>query len=64
MRSVTALKPLAVIELGETADWVAITDDAVWSGSTGPFAVHRIDPKTNQRVASVKLAVREFVRAE
>src|SRR5690348_18284955 len=56
MRPVSELKPLAVIPLGETADWVTITDDAVWSGSTGPFAVHRIDPKTHERVASVALA--------
>jgi virginiamycin B lyase len=41
--------------VGKTADWVAITADAVWVGSTGPDAVHRIDPKTNQRVASVML---------
>jgi virginiamycin B lyase len=27
----------------------------VWVGSTGPDAVHRIDPKTNKRVATVKL---------
>ena len=27
----------------------------VWVGSTGPFAVHRIDPKTNKLVATVKL---------
>lgn len=45
----------AVIPLGKTADWVAITPDAVWVGSTGPFAVHRIDPKTNRRVATVRL---------
>ena len=56
LRPITELKPLAVIALGETADWVAITDDAVWSGSTGPFALHRIDPKTNEHVATIKLA--------
>src|SRR5487761_2158789 len=44
----------AVIPLGKTADWVAITPDAVWVGSTGPFAVHRIDPKTNRRVATLR----------
>jgi streptogramin lyase len=42
--------------VGKTADWVAITSDAVWVGSTGPFAVHRIDPKTNTLQASVMLA--------
>jgi virginiamycin B lyase len=56
LRPITELAPIAVLKLGETADWVAITDDAVWSGSTGPFAVHRIDPRTNERLATVKLA--------
>ena len=54
-RSITELTPLATIGLGKTADWVAITADAVWVASTGPFAVHRIDPKSNTRVASVAL---------
>jgi len=47
--------PAATIHVGKTADWVAITADAVWVGGTGPDAVHRIDPKTNRRVASVAL---------
>jgi virginiamycin B lyase len=50
------LTPTTAIHLGKTADWVAITADAVWVGSTGPFAVHRIDPKTNTRVATVRLS--------
>ena len=54
-RSIGELKPLATIRVGNTADWVAVTRDAVWVGSTGPDAVHRIDPKTNRRVASVAL---------
>ncbi len=54
-RAMSELKVTAKIHLGKTADWVAITPDAVWVGSTGPFAVHRIDPKTNQEVATVKL---------
>jgi virginiamycin B lyase len=54
-RSIAELVPLATIKLGETADWVAITADAVWVASTGPFAVHRIDPKTNSLAASVIL---------
>jgi virginiamycin B lyase len=53
---ITELKPTAVIRLGKTADWVAVAPDAVWVGSTGPNAVHRIDPNTNTRVATVKLA--------
>ena len=54
-RSIGELKPAATIRVGKTADWVAITADAVWVGTTGPFAVHRIDPKTNKRVATVRL---------
>jgi virginiamycin B lyase len=54
-RSIGELTPAATIHLAKTADWVAITEDAVWVGSTGPNAVHRIDPKTNRLVASVTL---------
>jgi virginiamycin B lyase len=54
-RPIGELAPAATIHLAKTADWVAIATDAIWVGSTGPFAVHRIDPATNQRVASVAL---------
>jgi virginiamycin B lyase len=54
-RMISELKPTTIIHLGKTADWVAITPDAVWVGSTGPFAVNRIDPKTNTWTATVKL---------
>jgi streptogramin lyase len=54
-RSIGELKVTATLHLGKTADWVAIAPNAVWVGSTGPYAVHRIDPKTNTRVATVKL---------
>jgi len=54
-RPVAELAPIATIKLGETADWVAVTADAVWVASTGPFAVHHIDPKTNSLAASVIL---------
>jgi streptogramin lyase len=52
---IAELKPQAVLHLGATADWVAITADAVWVGSTGPHAVHRIDPQSNRVVATVPL---------
>jgi len=55
-RSISELVPAATLALGKTADWVAVTSDAVWVGSTGPFAVHRIDPKTNRVIAAVTLA--------
>ena len=52
---ISELHPTVVIRLGKTADWVAIAPDAVWVGSTGPNAVHRIDPATNRLVATVEL---------
>ena len=55
VRSIAELTPLATIALGKTADWTAITTDAVWVGATGPNAVHRIDPATNAVVATVLL---------
>ena len=54
-RPIAELRPSATIRVGKRADWVAITADAVWVGSTGPYAVHKIDPNTNKRVATVKL---------
>jgi virginiamycin B lyase len=54
-RPISELKPIATIQIGKTADWVAISADAVWVGSTGPNAIHRIDPTTNQEVASVSV---------
>jgi hypothetical protein len=54
-RSIAELVPTAVIALGKTADWVAITDAAVWVGTTGPNAVQQIDPKLNARVATALL---------
>lgn len=52
-RPIEELTPTATIHIGKTADWVAITDDSVWVGSTGPNAVSQIDPRTNRLVSSV-----------
>lgn len=54
-RPITGLKAVATLQVGKTADWVAITADAVWVGSTAPNAVHRIDPTTNRTEARVTL---------
>jgi streptogramin lyase len=56
VRGIAELKVAAQIHLGRTADWVAVTPEAVWVGGTGPYAVHRIDPATNTRIALVPLA--------
>ena len=50
-----SLKPEAVFKIGKNADWVEITDDAVWVASSNPASVHRIDPKSNQEVAIVAM---------
>lgn len=55
VRPIEQLKVSATIHLAKTADWVAITNTAVWVGSTGPNAVHEIDPSTDRRVATVVL---------
>ena len=51
----SSIKPAASIKIGSTADWVLVTEDAVWVASTGPFAVVRIDPATNKIVASIRI---------
>ena len=43
------LTPVARIHLAKTADWVAITDAAVWVGTTGPDGVAKIDPRSTTR---------------
>ena len=52
---ISELVPTAKIHLAKTADWVAITDDAVWVGTTGPDGVAQIDPRTNSAVTAVAL---------
>jgi len=54
-RSIAELTPTVTIHVGKTADWVAISDDAVWVGSTGPNAVSQIDPRANKLMATVRL---------
>src|ERR1022692_4401317 len=51
-----SLKPSATVKVGGTADWVLVTDDAVWVASTKPYAVERIDPVTNKVVATVDVS--------
>jgi virginiamycin B lyase len=54
--SFASLKPSATIKIGKTADWVLVTEDAVWVASTKPDAVVRISPATNRIVATVALS--------
>ena len=56
IHDIRELTPVASWKLGKTADWVAIDADAVWVASTGPFAVHRIDPGTQAVTDHVPLS--------
>jgi hypothetical protein len=48
--SFASLKQSATIKIGGTADWVLVTDDAVWVARPKPYAVLRIDPVTDKIV--------------
>ncbi len=50
-----SLKPAASLKVGATADWVAITDRAVWITATKPNSVQRIDPATKKIVAKIRV---------
>jgi virginiamycin B lyase len=50
-----SLKPIATFKVGKSADWIVVTDDAVWISATEPYSVQRIDPATNKVVANVQL---------
>jgi YVTN family beta-propeller protein len=52
----SSLQPSATFKIGKTADWVLVTDNAVWVAGSKPYSVQRIDPSTNQIVAKVKLS--------
>ena len=54
--SFASLRPSATIKIGGTADWVLVTNDAVWIASTKPYAVIRINPRTNRIVATVAVS--------
>src|SRR6266481_2083754 len=50
-----SLKPSATFQLRGSADWVLVTENAVWVASTKPYAIVRIDPATNKIVARVAI---------
>jgi len=51
----SSIKPSITIKIGGTADWVLVTDDAVWVASTKPYAILRIDPVSNTIVATIRI---------
>ena len=50
-----SLKPSATFKVGGTADWLLLTDDAVWITTTKPYSLRRIDPATNKVIATARL---------
>lgn len=54
--SFASLRPSATIKVGGTADWVLVTESAVWVASTKPYAILRIDPATNRIVATLHVS--------
>ena len=51
----SSIKPSAAIRVGKTADWVLVTDDAVWVAASKPYAVLRIDPVSNRISGKVQV---------
>jgi virginiamycin B lyase len=51
----SSLQAEKTFAIAETADWVAVSANAVWVGGGTPNSVHRIDPRRNREVASVAL---------
>ncbi len=51
-----SLRPSATFKIGGTADWVLVTEDAVWVAGTKPYSVQRIDPGTSRIIARVRLS--------
>ena len=51
----SSLKPDATFKIGGDADWVQVTDNAVWVASSKPPSVHRINPRTNREIAVIPL---------
>lgn len=50
-----SLEPSATFKIGETADWVVVTKDAVWAAGSKPYLLQRIDPASNKVVAKIDL---------
>ena len=51
----SSIRPSLTIKIGGTADWVLLTENAVWVASTKPYDIVRIDPTTNTILAKVRI---------
>lgn len=54
-REIAGITPLAVFTTGGTPDWQVLTADSVWVANGPMNTIHRLDPKTNQVVATVEV---------
>ena len=52
----SSIKPSVTIKIGGSADWVLVTENAVWVAGTKPYNIVRIDPATNKIVARVAIS--------
>ena len=52
---IAELTPLARLHLGKSADWVAVTEEAIWVGTKQPNGVAQIDPRSNKAMAAIVL---------
>jgi streptogramin lyase len=52
----SSIKPSVTIKVGGTADWVLVSENAVWVASTKPYAILRIDPASNAIVATIRIS--------
>lgn len=57
-REMSAITPAAVFPIPGAPDWQVVTDDAVWVSNAPKNTVHRLDPKTNQVVATIEAGKR------
>ena len=52
----SSIRPSVTIKIGGTADWVLVTENAVWVASTKPYDIVRIDPTTDKILARVRIS--------
>lgn len=57
-REMAAIKPDAIFPIEGTPDWQVLTDDAVWVSNGPKNTIHRLNAKTNQVEAAVKVGQR------
>ncbi len=52
-RELSAVQPAAIFRIPGMPDWLLLTEDAVWFSNAPRNTLHRVDPRTNQVVATI-----------